>query len=117
MKKFFALLLVAVMTVIGVCGCNSSDYTGDTKFSRYDALEEAKQNVVDYYCDKEYVDTLRISYGTETVVPDGDGGFKVTLKGYYYPEDSYGELGDKQNFSYYAGFDENGDIYSEKHGN
>lgn len=117
MKKYVALLLVVLMTVIGVCGCNSNDtnndYTTDAAFSSSDALAEAKQRLVNHYCTKEGVEKLKVNYGTEEVVPATSGGWKVKLVGYYYPVNAYGEIGEKEKFWYNVGFNEDGSVYTE----
>ena len=96
MKRFTSLLLVFayLLICIGcVAGCSkgNSDSSKDTKMTESRAIEIAKQNAVNACCDYSNTTSVRINYGTEDF-------YVVTLSGYYFPVNQYGEIGTKRRF-------------------
>lgn len=120
------LSIVLILTLLSVVGCsnrNSSDndynynydydydYSEPSGLSETEAMEKAKQAVVNEICEKEYVEKISITYGTENIEKDGSS-WEAELKGYYYTINSYGEYDwDKEYFSYKVNVTESGYAY------
>ena len=114
MKKICCLLLVVAIISMCLVGCESSDYDdGDGIVTRKEALEKAKQKVVNKLCGKEGVSKVRIFYGTEHVVGildddyPGDDVWRIKLAGTYHTVNEYGSIGSEKEFSYVVEIDKN----------
>ena len=101
MKRFTSLLLVfaCLLICVGcVAGCSKSNSGGSSsgaKMTESRAIEIAKQNAVNY----SGTTSVRINYGTEQAKYDYKEDFYVvTLSGYYFPVNQYGEIGTKRRF-------------------
>ena len=94
----FAYLLICIGCVAG-CSKGNSDSSKDTKMTESRAIEIAKQNAVNACCDYSNTTSVRINYGTEQAKYDYKEDFYVvTLSGYYFPVNQYGEIGTKRRF-------------------
>ena len=113
MKKALLIILSLAMVLCFVaCGTNDSNTNtntnsvyvpSETGLSKEEALEEAKQEVVNKICQANNVHRITISYGTEEIYKDSFGDWRVELKGTYRTVNDYGETdysGDRKNFSY-----------------
>lgn len=105
MKRFTSLLLVfaCLLICIGcVAGCSKSNSGGSSsgsKITESRAIEIAKQNAVNACCDYSGTTSVKINYGTEQAKYDYKEDFYVvTLSGYYFPVNQYGEIGTKRRF-------------------
>lgn len=105
MKRFTSLLLVfaCLLICIGcVAGCSKSNSGGSSsgsKITESKAIEIAKQRTVNACCDHSNTTSVRINYGTEQAKYDYKEDFYVvTLSGYYFPVNQYGEIGTKRRF-------------------
>lgn len=114
MKKVL-LIILAVNMILLIVGCssgtenyqptnnyypNNTDELNDIVMSREEAIKEAKQEVVNELCDKNYVEKVSVIYGTEDAEKDSMGEWTVKLTGSYYPIDKYGDYKDRKRFNY-----------------
>lgn len=108
MKKFLSLLLVVVLS-FGLFACGSSKSDDNT----HKATLDIEQELVNICCNYSNTSTLSaFDVGSQNKVPI-ENGYKVTASGSYYPQDKYGDLGDKMLFdiTFEATLNESGTYY------